>query len=171
MSGTGKQGRVTKGDVLAHISSGLSADPAISSTAHSSGDSEIIALNALKKTIADHMTHSWREIPHCFTHLEISAAEFLNTKSELANALGEKIPIEVFLIKAATKALCAYPNFNATFDGDKLLRHRFYNIGVATATQDGLIVPVVESADRFGVRDLTGKVIPIRATRSRRLLR
>lgn len=170
--GTGKNHRITKGDILAHLAatrhhSGKNGDTnssaGIDQTAATVGecdppDAETIPFNAMRKAISEHMAKSWREIPHVFTELEIRGGELLDLKKALRRSNDTKIPLEVFLVRAVVDALKTFPDFNATLNNDVLIRHNHYNIGAATATPDGLIVPVIKNADKLSFRALAATI-------------
>ncbi len=171
VAGTGKNRRVTKGDILAHLeatsSGGKNSDTdssaAIDKTAAPAGesdapDAQTIPFNAMRKAISEHMARSWREIPHVFTELEIRGGELLDLKKALTHSHGAKIPLELFLVRAVVDALKTFPDFNATLNGDVLTRYNHYNIGAATATPDGLIVPVIKNADMLSSRALVATI-------------
>jgi len=109
----------------------------------------------LRKSIAEHMAKSWREIPHSFTRLEVDATRFLETRGTLSQQFDIKVPIEALLIKAVIPVLQEYPHFNSTLVGDELTLHDRYDISVAADTKDGLIVPVVHKADQLPLSKLS----------------
>jgi pyruvate dehydrogenase E2 component (dihydrolipoamide acetyltransferase) len=112
----------------------------------------------LRKTIADRMVASWRDIPHIFTRIEVDASGFLRARNSLSEVYGAKVPIESLLIRAVVPALQAHPEFNATLDGDEIVLHRHYNISLAVDTDDGLVLPTVHDADQFSMAQLAAHV-------------
>jgi len=156
--GTGRDGRVTKGDVLAFIknrTAGSEQASLVQQDVGSSASDERVPLTRLGKTIAARMSQSWREIPHVFTRMEAQADGFLEVRKTLSDLYGEKVGVEALLIRAVLPALKSYPQFNATLDGDELVLHKQYNICVAVNTDEGLVLPTVHNADSFGVRELS----------------
>ena len=148
VNGTGRDGRVTKKDVLAWLKQPQQAPQAsVTSIAVApvsavvTEGSERIRLSKLRKTIADRMTASWRDIPHIFTRIEVDASGFLRARSSLSEVYGAKVPVESLLIRAVLPALQAHPEFNATLDNDELILHRHYNISLAVDTDEGLVLP------------------------------
>ena len=107
----------------------------------------------IRRTIAERLSRSWREIPHVFTRMEIDATRLLVDRKALVEELGIKIPIEAILVKACLPALKEFPYFNATVVDDGIQLHRHYNIGVAADTDTGLVVPVLKEADRLSLRE------------------
>ena len=158
VTGTGRDGRVTKGDVLAFIknrTAGSEQAPIVQQDVGSSASDERVPLTRLGKTIAARMSESWREIPHVFTRMEAQADGFLEVRKTLSDLYGEKVGVEALLIRAVLPALKSYPQFNATLEGDELVLHKQYNICVAVNTDEGLVLPTVHNADSFGVRELS----------------
>ena len=161
VTGTGRDGRVTKKDVLAYINQpaqALKPVPESTPVTALTEASERIKLSKLRKTIAERMTASWRDIPHIFTRMEVDASGFLGARSSLSQVYGRKVPIEALLIRAILPALRAHPEFNATLDGDELLVHRHYNVSLAVDTDSGLVLPTVHGADRFNMEELADHV-------------
>lgn len=158
VTGTGRDGRVTKGDVLAFIRNRTAASekPAVTQrVASGSGMDERVPLTRLGRTIAERMSQSWREIPHVFTRMEAQADGFLEVRKTLSDMYDDKVGVEALLIRAVLPALKTYPQFNATLEGDELVLHRQYNICVAVNTDEGLVLPTVHDADSFSVRELS----------------
>ena len=106
--GTGRDGRVTKGDVLAFIKNRTAgSEPAstVQQDVGSSATDERVPLTRLGKTIAARMSQSWREIPHIFTRMEAQADGFLEVRKTLSDLYGEKVGVEALLIRAVLPAL------------------------------------------------------------------
>ena len=166
VTGTGRDGRVTKGNVLAFIKNRTAFNEKQASVQQAVGspaEDERVPLTRLGKTIAARMSQSWREIPHVFTRMEAQADGFLEVKKTLSDLYGEKVGVEALLIRAVLPALKMYPEFNATLEGDELVLHKKYNICVAVNTDEGLVLPTVHQADSFGVRELSshlGELLP-----------
>ena len=160
INGTGRDGRVTKKDVLAwmkHAADQPSALARSTATPPLAG-SERVQLSRLRKTIAERMARSWREIPHIFTRIEVDASGLLAARRSLSEVYGRKVPVEALLIRAVLPALRAHPEFNATLDGDTLLLHRQVNVSLAVDTPEGLVLPTVHQADRFSMEQLVDHV-------------
>ena len=164
VAGTGRDGRVTKGDVLAFIKNRTDGsnqpsidhqDRPVQQDTVSAQPGERVPLTRLGKTIAARMSQSWREIPHVFTRMEAQADGFLEVRRTLSDLYGHKVGVEALLIRAVLPALKTYPEFNATLEGDELVLHKQYNISVAVNTDEGLVLPTVHNADLFDVRQLS----------------
>ena len=124
------------------------------------GPVERVPLRSIRKATAKQMTLAWSQIPHVnnqdvvdMTKLE----EFRRRHKAEMEAKGGKLTPTVFALKAAAAALKAYPNFNASLDTEagEIVVKRYYHIGVAVNTPDGLIVPVVKDVDRKSIEELS----------------
>ncbi|HEX9762727.1 MAG TPA: dihydrolipoamide acetyltransferase family protein, partial [Acidimicrobiia bacterium] len=134
------------------------AEAASTSAPAPSGADERRPMSRLRRTIAANMARSWAEIPHVTTFDDIDATRLLEVREALAERHGTNVPIEALLIKAVIPALAAHPEFNATIDGDDLVLHGSYHIGVAVDTPEGLMVAVITDAGARGVLDLSSEV-------------
>jgi pyruvate dehydrogenase E2 component (dihydrolipoyllysine-residue acetyltransferase) len=152
--GTGPGGRVTKDDVEG-------AARAASSRTPGSGE-ERVRLSKLRRTIAERMARSWREIPHVTTFGEADAARLLALRKELG------VPLEALLVRSVLPALRTHPEFNASLEGEDLVLKRRYDIGFAVDTPEGLMVAVLRSADRMTTADMAMEIARLtEAVRSR----
>ncbi len=112
------------------------------------------------------MARSWARIPHVmhFDRVDITDLERLRRghEAEVAEA-GGKRTMTVLVLKAAVAALKAFPRFNASLDADdeSLVLKHYYHLGVATATEQGLLVPVLRDVDRKSIRDLAVELVAI----------
>jgi pyruvate dehydrogenase E2 component (dihydrolipoamide acetyltransferase) len=160
INGTGRDSRVTKKDVLAWLQQPQQAMQAAQTVPAIAANlpGERIRLSKLRKTIADRMAASWRDIPHIFTRIEVDASGFLRARSSLSEVYGARVPVESLLIRAVVPALQAHPEFNATLDGDEIVLHRHYNISLAVDTDDGLVLPTVHNANQFSMAQLAAHV-------------
>ncbi len=153
IAGTGKRGRITRADVEAAANS--------ETVTSSAGRRERFSM--LRATIARNMARSWREIPHVFSCIEIDASRLLEARKALGEELGQKVPLEAFLIRACLPALKRHPVFNAAVDGDGIVYHDGFHIGSAVDTPDGLVVPVLRDVDTLGWRDLVARLSDLQA--------
>ena len=141
--GTGPAGRIRGEDVQA-ASRGAKA-PAGQAPMAGPTD-ERVRLSRLRRTIAQNMARSWREIPHVTAFDEADAARLLAVRKDLSEESGGPLPLEALFIRAVLPALRAHPQFNATLDGEDLIVRRRYDIGVAVDTSEGLVAAVVRGA-------------------------
>ena len=168
IEGSGPGGRITREDVLAAeaasaaptqaFPSSRAADPVAVSSSPSPGVDERRPLSRLRRTIAANMSKSWAEIPHVTTFDEVDATRLFEVRHALGSRRDIKIPLEALVVKAVIPALRRFPDFNATLDGEELIVHGAYDIGIAVDTPDGLLVAVVRDADSKGVIALASEV-------------
>lgn len=169
ITGTGPEGRITREDVLA-AADGAQPQPEPTPVppvpepaqrtipAGARPPSERRPLSKLRRTIAANMTESWTTIPHVTTFDEVDATRLIDLRKALARRHDRKIPMEALVVKAVTPVLAAFPEFNATLDGDELVVHNRYDVGIAVDTPDGLLVAVIRNADRRSVLGLADEV-------------
>ena len=144
VDGSGPGGRITEADVR-----GASA---------TAGLVERVPFSATRRAIADHLSRSWREIPHVWTYGSADAGPLLESRRRHGERRGSPVPLEALLIAAVLPVLAEFPAFNATVGNGELLVRRHYDIGFAVDTPDGLVVAVVAGADDRGVDDLADEV-------------
>ncbi|WP_423193293.1 dihydrolipoyllysine-residue acetyltransferase [Cupriavidus sp. H18C2] len=176
--GTGPKGRITQQDVQGFVKgvmSGQTAAPAAAAAAGGSGagldllpwpkvdftrfgEVESKPLSRIKKISGANLHRNWVMIPHVtncdeadITELEAFRVQ-LNKENEKA---GIKVTMLAFMIKATVAALKKFPNFNASLDGDNLVLKKYFNIGFAADTPNGLVVPVIKDADKKGVLEIS----------------
>jgi len=192
--GTGKNGRITDTDVEQAAASGpedatrpaaagsAQTTPAIRGPATArvvsgaAGEIERVPISHLRKVIADAMHRSKHSAAHV-THVEeADVTELMRRYREMKPAIqeqwGVRFTVLPFFIKALVAVLRRYPMFNASVDEEagEILLKRYYNIGVAVDTPDGLIVPVIKAADRKSMVDLAAEVADLaERARERRL--
>ena len=160
LEGTGLGGRITKKDILSHLSGRQSTDvppppaprPRMPSTERSpSGSSEVVPMSAMRKSIAEHMLASRRTSAHVTTVFEVDLTRIVNMKNQHAQEFlereGGKLSYMPFFIKTVAGALKEFPVVNASISGTDIIYKKDVNIGVAVALDWGLIVPVVKNAD------------------------
>ena len=124
------------------------------------GPVDRVPLRSLRRKIALNMAQSWTHVPHVahFDEIDITEIEAYRTKHEKAVAQkGGKFSLTVLVLKAIASALKKYPQFNSSLDEttSEIVYKRYYNIGVAVATDRGLIVPVIKDVDRKSLLELS----------------
>jgi pyruvate dehydrogenase E2 component (dihydrolipoamide acetyltransferase) len=121
------------------------------------GEIESVPLPRIKKISGPALARNWVMIPHVTQHDEADITELDAYRKELDATYRQqeiRVTLLAFLIKAAVVALRKFPDFNASLDGDNLILKRYYNVGFAADTPQGLVVPVVKEADRKGVIEI-----------------
>jgi len=180
LTGSGKDGRVTKADILQYIddkkagkavatakpAKTIEAPPVVSGA----GD-EIIEMDRMRKLIADHMVMSKHTSPHVTMFHEVDMTRIVvwrnKIKAQFLQREGQKLTFTPIFVEAASRILKELPLVNASVDGYKVIKRKNVNIGMATALPDGnLIVPVIRNADQKNLAGLAGDVNDL-ATRAR----
>ena len=123
------------------------------------GDVDIVPMSRIGKLSAKHLHRAWLNVPQVthFDEADITELEaYRNSLKDKAKSLGFNFTPLVFMMKAVVAALKEYPKFNAALadDGENLIQRKFYNIGIAVDTPDGLVVPVIKDVDRKGLFEL-----------------
>jgi pyruvate dehydrogenase E2 component (dihydrolipoamide acetyltransferase) len=171
IDGTGRNGRIRTDDVRRAKDGGPApaAKPAAGGAVldlppwpqpdfAAQGEIESVPLSRIKKIAGPALARNWVLIPHVTQHDEADITELDAYRKELDATYRQQQEIRVtllaFLIKAVVVALRQFPDFNASLDGDNLILKRYYNIGFAADTPQGLVVPVVKAADRKGVIEI-----------------
>lgn len=181
--GTGKEGRVTKRDILGYLEGGRkqaapqeatptpstdapAAKPEVKSAPVSvdlnPGD-EIIEMDRMRKLIADHMVNSKHTSPHVTSFVEADVTNLVNwrnkIKGEFKKREGENFTFTPIFVEAIVKAIKDFPMINISVDGDKIIKKKNINIGMAAALPSGnLIVPVIKNADFMNLTGLAKTV-------------
>ena len=121
------------------------------------GEIEVKPLSRIKKISGQNLSRNWVMVPAVTYHEDADITDLeafriqLNKENEKS---GNKLTMLAFLIKACVKAMQRYPEFNSSLDGDNLVLKKYFNIGFAADTPNGLVVPVVKNADRKGVFEI-----------------
>ncbi len=153
--GSGPGGAITRDDVLAAATG--QAAPA-----------ERVAMTRMRRTIADHMARSWREIPHVTVQADVDAGRLLAAYGVLRERSEKSIPLEALLAQAVLPLLLEYPEFNATVEDGTVVLKRHYDLGVAVHTDDGLVVVVVRAADALSVPALSEAIVQLAQSAKKR---
>jgi pyruvate dehydrogenase E2 component (dihydrolipoamide acetyltransferase) len=174
VTGTGPKGRIVLADVQAFVKGALArgaaapAAPAVGGLAvlpwpqvdfAKFGPIETQALSRIKKISGANLHRNWVMIPHVTNNdvADITDLEALRVQLNKENEKsGVKLTMLAFLIKASVAALKKHPEFNSSLDGDNLVLKRYYHIGFAADTPNGLMVPVIKDADRKGIMEVAG---------------
>ncbi|MDP8971309.1 MAG: 2-oxo acid dehydrogenase subunit E2 [Actinomycetota bacterium] len=127
------------------------------------GETERVPLRGVRRSTARNMTISWSQVPYV-THFDVADVTALEAfRAQQADAAGDEdasVTLMILVMKAVVAALKQFPRFNASLDAEagEIVLKRYYNLGVATATEDGLIVPVVRDVDQLSVAELAAEV-------------
>ena len=183
ISGTGRKGRITNEDLREHVKAlikGVAAAPAAAPAAGSGliladtpkvnyekfGEIEVQALSRIKKISGPALHRNWVTIPHVTQHDEADITEmeaFRKNNKSLAEEKGIKLTPVAFLMKATVAALKEYPIVNSSLsaDGESLVLKKYFHIGVAVDTKEGLIVPAIRDCDKKGLLELAAELAEV----------
>ena len=171
---SGAKGRIVKADVKAFIKSAMTGGAAPGTTGisvgsvpevdHSKfGEIETVALSRIQKISGAHLHRSWVNVPHVtqFDDADITELEaFRKSLAKEAEKKAVRLTPLVFLMKAVVSALQEFPTFNASLDarGENLILKKYFHIGIAVDTPNGLVVPVVRDVDQKGLFELAAEL-------------
>ncbi|SDS71828.1 2-oxoglutarate dehydrogenase E2 component (dihydrolipoamide succinyltransferase) [Formosa sp. Hel1_31_208] len=186
MPGSGKDGRVTKNDILAYLDSRSAQSEPVKSVPSetakpaaaqvnaverksqpapvlASGDDEIVEMTRMGKLIAHHMVESVQTSAHVQSFIEADVTKIWNwrkkVKDEFFKREGENLTFTPIFMEAVAKALRDFPMMNISIQGDNIIKKKHVNLGMAAALADGnLIVPVIKDADQLNLVGMTKKV-------------
>lgn len=159
IAGTGKDGRLTKGDVLNAVQ-GNSAN--VSSGAPQEKREERVKMSKLRQVIAKRLKESQNTAAILTTFNEIDMTNAIALRNEYKDAFekkhGVKLGFMSLFVKAAVNALKEIPAVNAEISGDEIIYKNYYDVGVAVGTEQGLVVPVVRNADQLSLAGIEAEI-------------
>ena len=157
VQGTGTGSRITKADLLRYVEESRAAP-----TAPGEAADEEIAVDPVRRSIAQRMLQSVQQIPHAWTMMEADVsglvARVKSAKDEFRQREEVNLTYLPFVIQAVASALKSHPMVNALWAEEKIVLRRQVNVGIAVARDEGLIVPVIKNADEKGIVDLAKEV-------------
>ena len=176
VKGSGSKGRVTKDDIKSFVKGLMQSGNVPAATAGASlgggldllpwpkvdfskfGEVEVQPLSRIKKISGQNLSRNWVMIPHVTVNEDADMTEleeFRKTINKEWEREGVKVSPLAFIIKAAVAALQKFPEFNSSLDGDNLVLKKYFNIGFAADTPNGLVVPVIKDADKKGLKEIS----------------
>ena len=175
VAGSGKDGRVTKGDVLGAISSGAAQAAPAASTAQKPAISapavqiplgdrpeERVPMSRLRARIAERLLQSQQTNAILTTFNEVNMAPVMEMRKKFQDKFekehGVKLGFMSFFVKAAVHALKKYPILNASVDGNDIIYHGYFDIGIAVGSPRGLVVPIIRNADQMSFAEIEKKI-------------
>ena len=169
VTGTGSEGRVTRDDILRHVSA-AAADTAATGVENEDG-ARVEPMSVLRRQIADHMVRSRRTSAHVHTLFDVDFSRVARLRAEHREAwaaAGVRLTYLAFVARAAAAALAEEPLLNASITGDgrRVVYRRDVNLGIAVALDEGLVVPVIRRAERQSLAGLS-RAIADAAARAR----
>ena len=176
VKGSGSKGRVTKEDIKSFVKGLMQSGNVPAATAGASlgggldllpwpkvdfskfGEIEVQPLSRIKKISGQNLSRNWVMIPHVTVNEDADMTEleeFRKTINKEWEREGVKVSPLAFIIKASVVALKKFPEFNSSLDGDNLVLKKYFNIGFAADTPNGLVVPVIKDADKKGLKEIS----------------
>ncbi len=159
LNGTGKDGRITKQDVLAALSNGLPTAVEVLSNSWKGGrEKERAKMTSLRKTVAKRLVAVKNETAMLttFNEVDMSAIYAIRAKykDKFKEVYGSNVGFMSFFTKAVTEALYHYPAVNGMIDGEELVYNKYCDIGIAVSAPKGLMVPVLRNAELMSIADI-----------------
>ncbi len=160
VTGSGPNGRI-QGDDVFRIKTGSVApvivEKAVAKATETTGDSEVVPMSSIRRTIANRLQQSAQQAPHIFfdAEIDITALEVLRQRS---NQRGEKIGLTALITRIVAWALTKHPYINSQLHVTNILLMKNINVGVAVALDNGLIVPVIRNADKKSVFNISTEI-------------
>ena len=176
VKGSGTKGRITKDDIKTFVKSAMQGGAGKPAAAGASlgggldllpwpkvdfakfGEIEVKELSRIKKISGQNLSRNWVVIPHVTVHDEADMTELEEFRKQLNKEWereGVKLSPLAFIIKASVAALKAFPEFNSSLDGDNLVLKKYFHIGFAADTPNGLVVPVIKDVDKKGLKEIS----------------
>lgn len=168
VQGTGKDGRITKADVINAMSKGF--DTAAAAGWGGSRDSRRQKMTSLRKKISERLVSVKNETAMLTTFNEVDMSEIMTIRAKYKDKFKEKFGVNLgfmsFFTKAVTEALKLYPAVNAQIDGDEIVYHDYADVGIAVSAPKGLMVPVIRNAESMSLAQIEDKIKEL-ATKAR----
>jgi len=160
INGTGKDGRITKQDVLAAMSAGVNTSAAVGWGG--TRDSESKKMSMMRRKIASRLVSVKNETAMLTTFNELDMKPIMDLrkqyKEKFKEVHGVNLGFMSFFTKACTEALNLFPQVNSMIDGDQMVSHNYADIGIAVSSPKGLMVPVVRNAERMGLAEIEAEI-------------
>lgn len=183
MKGSGKGGRITRKDVQKYIDAGgqpqlvqappvrkeaqpqSQHQPAVVPHIRSAEGDTVIPLDSVKQSVAANMVRTKQEVPHAWMMIEVDVTKLVGYRDSIKKSFkeneGYNITYFAFFVKAVARALKEFPEMNAMWAGDHIVRKKDINISIAVAADDKLYVPVVKQADEKSVKGIAKNVVDL----------
>jgi 2-oxoglutarate dehydrogenase E2 component (dihydrolipoamide succinyltransferase) len=167
VAGSGRGGRVTKEDVVAHVAAPKVAASAAATTAVSLAVGERVEkrvpMTRLRQRVAQRLLSASQETAMLTTFNEVNMKPIMDMRKAYGDRFekrhGTRLGFMSFFVKAATEALKRFPAVNASLDGTDIVYHGYYDIGVAVSSERGLVVPVLRDTDRMNLAEVEKSII------------
>ena len=162
INGSGKNAMITKEDLKNYIHSSTSKTTSYASldSLRDFGEYEVEQQSKIRKLGAKNLTQSWTSIPHVTHFEEIDISIIERQRSELNRTSETKLTPLSYLVMKVINALKEFPQFNAALVGEgEIMLRKYFNIGIAVDTKDGLLVPVIKEADKLNITEVANEII------------
>lgn len=157
--GSGINGKVLKKDIEAFISKDSSKAQVLASSdvnvINGKEIIEVIDYSGVRKIIGERLSQSKFTSPHLYFTQKVNLEKLLNLRKEINSAQDKKTSVTDFIAKAVVKALQKYPDMNSSLEGEKIIKYKTVNLGIAVASPTGLIVPVIKNAEKMDVVEIS----------------
>jgi len=161
IAGSGKGGRVTKGDVLQAIS-GKSAAASVISSGQGDRQEERVPMTRIRQRIAERLLDAQRNAAILTTFNKVDMQPVMTLRSRYKNNFESKYGVRLgfmsFFVKASVEALRQFPLVNASIDGADLIYHNYFDIGIAVSSPRGLVVPILRNAEHMSFAEIEGTI-------------
>ena len=164
INGSGKNAMITKEDLKNYIHSTTNNTPSYTSldSLKDFGDFEVEQQSKIRKLGAKNLSQSWTSIPHVTHFEEIDISIIEEQRSELNKTSETKLTPLSYLVMKVISALQEFPQFNAALVGEgEIMLRKYFNIGIAVDTKDGLLVPVIKEADKLNITEVANEIITL----------
>jgi pyruvate dehydrogenase E2 component (dihydrolipoamide acetyltransferase) len=155
--GSGPDGAVLAGDVLAAVRAPALLAPTQAPAVEPSPDLQTLPLSRIWQVMVRRMTDSWANVPHFFLVREANASRFLKWHDKAQARAERTLTYTDLLVKLVAAALDRHPRMNARWHDDRIVMNQEINVGLAVAVDEGLVVPVIHQAGRLGLNDLAAR--------------
>ena len=173
VKGSGRKGRITREDVKAALTAqaggggggipGLEVAPWPDVDFAKYGEVERVPLSRIKRISGPNLARNWVMIPHVTHDDEADITDLEEFRKQVNSEQDVKVTMTALLIKACVGALRQFPEFNSSLDGDELVIKRYYHLGFAADTPQGLLVPVIRDVDRKGLLEIAAELSELSA--------
>jgi pyruvate dehydrogenase E2 component (dihydrolipoamide acetyltransferase) len=156
VQGSGPRGRVVAADIKAQSGGAPRASRGVATLPQ--GETKQIPLSAMRRTIAKRLAESTGPIPHFYLTADFDVTNLMSIRQQAMDIEGAKLSVNDFIVRAVALALRQHPNINASWGDDAITQHGEVHIGIAVATPEGLITPVIRNADGKSVVEINTEV-------------
>jgi 2-oxoglutarate dehydrogenase E2 component (dihydrolipoamide succinyltransferase) len=158
ISGSGKAGRITKDDVKAHLSGGVTSSQQPTQVQLNGRGEKRVPMTRLRAKIAARLVEAQHNAAMLTTFNEVNLKNVMELRSKYKDQFekvhGVKLGFMSFFTRAVVEALKLFPSVNASIDGTDIIYHEYFDIGIAVSTDRGLVVPVVRDTDKMTIADI-----------------